>query len=178
MHTDSSASLTYFASLSASECTMTVLIPSSRQARWMRRAISPRLAMRTFLNIAKREFRRRIGRIPENRARASGWRARARIQDSGVPTHSSPPHASIYDHQRLAILDRLAIFHEYRFDDAVLVALDLGPQLHRLDDADGVARLDRVAHLDKVLGARRGRAVESAHHGRFDQDRESVVLRK
>src|SRR5690606_7438537 len=51
MQTDSSASFTYFASLSASECTTTVLIPSSRQARWIRRAISPRLAIRIFSNM-------------------------------------------------------------------------------------------------------------------------------
>ena len=51
MHTDSSASLTYFASVSASEWTTTVRMPSSRQARWMRSAISPRLAIRIFSNI-------------------------------------------------------------------------------------------------------------------------------
>src|SRR4051794_2485597 len=51
MHTDSSASITYLASASASECTATVLMPSSRQARWMRSAISPRLAMRIFSNM-------------------------------------------------------------------------------------------------------------------------------
>ena len=51
MHTDSSASLTYLASASASEWTTTVLMPISRQARWMRSAISPRLAMRIFSNI-------------------------------------------------------------------------------------------------------------------------------
>src|SRR6185503_11498339 len=50
MHTDSSASATYFASRSASECTTTVLMPSSRHARWMRSAISPRLAIRTLSN--------------------------------------------------------------------------------------------------------------------------------
>src|SRR5512145_2109144 len=52
MHTDSSASFTYFASVSASECTTTVLMPSSRQARWIRSAISPRLAIRIFSNMA------------------------------------------------------------------------------------------------------------------------------
>ena len=41
---------TYFASESASECTTTVLMPISRQARWMRSAISPRLAMSTLSN--------------------------------------------------------------------------------------------------------------------------------
>src|SRR5947207_5471466 len=50
MHTDSSASITYFASASASEWIATVLIPISRQARWMRRAISPRLAINIFSN--------------------------------------------------------------------------------------------------------------------------------
>src|SRR6476619_6109491 len=51
MQTDSSASFTYLASLSASECTTTVLMPISRQARWMRSAISPRLAIRIFSNM-------------------------------------------------------------------------------------------------------------------------------
>ena len=50
MQTDSSASRTYLASRSASECTITVLIPNSRHARWMRSAISPRLAIRIFSN--------------------------------------------------------------------------------------------------------------------------------
>src|SRR6187200_1117346 len=39
------------ASLSAVECTATVWMPISRQARWMRSAISPRLAIRTLSNI-------------------------------------------------------------------------------------------------------------------------------
>src|SRR3990170_4181259 len=50
MHTDSSASFTYFASVSAVECTTTVRMLISRQARWMRSAISPRLAIRIFSN--------------------------------------------------------------------------------------------------------------------------------
>src|SRR5687767_11239239 len=55
MQTDSSASFTYLASVSASECTTTVRMPSSRQARWMRSAISPRLAIRIFSNIGLRQ---------------------------------------------------------------------------------------------------------------------------
>src|SRR5436853_1754421 len=51
MQTDSSASLTYLASVSAVECTTTVRMPSSRQARWMRRAISPRFAIRILPNM-------------------------------------------------------------------------------------------------------------------------------
>src|SRR5258708_39391959 len=51
MQTLSSASRTCMALASAVECTATVLMPMSRQARWMRNAISPRLAIRTFSNI-------------------------------------------------------------------------------------------------------------------------------
>ena len=50
MHTLSSASRTCIACESAVEWTATVGIPSSRQARWMRKAISPRLAMRILPN--------------------------------------------------------------------------------------------------------------------------------
>ncbi len=52
MHTLSSANLTCSAFESAVECTATVAIPSSRQARITRSAISPRFAIRTFLNIS------------------------------------------------------------------------------------------------------------------------------
>src|SRR5688572_30678796 len=52
MQTASSANFTCSASLSAVECTATVCRPISRQARITRSAISPRLAIRTFLNMA------------------------------------------------------------------------------------------------------------------------------
>src|ERR1700742_5221464 len=51
MQTLSSARRTCIASASAVECTATVRMPISRQARWMRSAISPRLAIRTFSNM-------------------------------------------------------------------------------------------------------------------------------
>src|SRR5215475_2923547 len=54
MQTLSSARRTCMASASAVEWTATVRMPISRQARWMRSAISPRLAMRTFSNIVMR----------------------------------------------------------------------------------------------------------------------------
>src|SRR5687768_11843492 len=59
MHTASSAKRTCSAPASTSECTATVAIPSSRQARITRIAISPRLAIKTFLNIAAVPGRRR-----------------------------------------------------------------------------------------------------------------------
>ena len=49
MQTVSSARRTCIASASAVECTATVLMPISWQARWIRSAISPRLAIRSFL---------------------------------------------------------------------------------------------------------------------------------
>src|SRR3546814_2470228 len=53
MQTLSSARRTAMASASAVECTTTVEMPISRQARWMRSAISPRLAIRTFSNMGR-----------------------------------------------------------------------------------------------------------------------------
>src|SRR3569832_3034713 len=52
MHTLASAIRTCIAVESAVECTATVEMPISRQARMMRSAISPRLAMRTLSNIS------------------------------------------------------------------------------------------------------------------------------
>src|SRR5512145_446392 len=109
MQTDSSASFTYFASRSASEWTTTVRMPISRQARWMRSAISPRFAIRIFSNNPR----------------------------------------SLDDEQRLAVFHRLPVLRQDRLDDAVLVGLDLVHELHRLDDADGLAGLDGVADLDE-----------------------------
>src|SRR5688500_101813 len=63
MHTDSSASFTYFASASASEWTTTVLMPSSRHARWMRSAISPRLAIRIFSNTVSGQEHQRLAEL-------------------------------------------------------------------------------------------------------------------
>src|SRR5512144_2725016 len=51
MQIASSAKRTWSDSASAVECTATVESPSSLHARMTRRAISPRLAMRTFLNM-------------------------------------------------------------------------------------------------------------------------------
>src|SRR5579862_9314706 len=53
MHTVSSASRTFIALESAVECTATVLIPISWQARLILSAISPRLAISTFSNIGE-----------------------------------------------------------------------------------------------------------------------------
>src|ERR1044071_7346870 len=97
MHTDSSASFTYFASVSASEWTTTVRMPSSRQARWMRSAISPRLAIRIFSNI------------------------RGDLKGDGFVA----PYLSADDEQGLAVFDGLAVLHQDRLHHARGVDLDL-----------------------------------------------------
>src|SRR6185503_9969367 len=132
MHTDSSASFTYFASRSASECTTTVLMPISRQARWTRSATSPRLAIRIFSNI------------------------------------HAPGARSAEDEERLAVLHRLPVLDQDRLHHAIPVGFDLVEQLHGFDDAQRLARLDGLPDLDEDLGARGGRSIEGADHGRAD----------
>src|ERR1700734_79690 len=63
MQTVSSASSTCLVLKSAVECTATVLIPSSRQARRMRSAISPRLAITTFSIIALFDDEQRLAEL-------------------------------------------------------------------------------------------------------------------
>src|ERR1700756_3259808 len=63
MQTRSSASRTHMPLASASECTATVAMPISLQARCTRSAISPRLAMRIFSNIALLDDRERLAEL-------------------------------------------------------------------------------------------------------------------
>src|SRR6266540_6598704 len=93
-------------------------------------AISPRLAMRIFLNMA---------------------------DGSSRPYRKEP----------LAVLHRLAIFHIDVDDLAVILRVDLVHQLHRLDDAEHVALLDRRADVDEGGGARLRRPVERPDDRRF-----------
>src|SRR5215472_7349187 len=129
MQTDSSASRTYLASASASECTTTVLMPSSRQARSMRSAISPRLAIRTLSKSWPDGLLATVDSSEERRQPAE-------------PALSSADH-----HQRLAVLDRLTVLDQDRFHDARAIGLDLVHELHGLDDAERVAHLHLVANV-------------------------------
>src|SRR5258706_10605323 len=115
MHTDSSASITYFASASASEWIATVLMPTSRQVRWMRSAISPRLAIRIFSNISSRSRLR--------------WRGR-----------SGEGGGLFEDHHDLAVLDGSAVFDEDLRQASGARRADLIHHLHRLDDEQRLTR--------------------------------------
>src|SRR6266851_9670868 len=90
---------------------------------------------------------------------------------SGGAPWCIPPRipATLADHhQGFAVLDRLTVLDHDRLDYAILVGLDFVHQLHRLDDADGLSRLDRISYLDERLRAGGTRAVESADHRRLD----------
>src|SRR5512132_3101508 len=110
MQIDSSASRTCMAFASAVECTATERIPISRQARTMRSAISPRLAMRILWNT------------------------------SGSGDQIFVDHERVSDQQqRLAVLDGHAAGDEQPLDAAGPMRLDRVEHLHRLDEQHCVA---------------------------------------
>src|SRR6476619_4408497 len=102
MHTDSSASITYLASASASEWMATVLMPISRHARWMRRALSPRLAISIFSNTTLLDQEQRLPVLHQDRLDGAG---RVRL-DLVQQLHR------LDDAERLALGDRLPDLHE------------------------------------------------------------------
>src|SRR5438128_6643250 len=118
MQTSSSAYRTCSASRSASECTATVFSPISLQARMTRRAISPRLAMRTL----------EIMELPVAGAR---WPERSGYRQPGTGNcqRASHPHRK----QLFTVLDRLSILRKDPDDLAIGVAFDFVHQFHRFD---------------------------------------------
>src|SRR5512136_491024 len=133
MHTASSAKRTWRLPASASEYTATVLSPSSLHAHMTRSAISPRLAIRTFLNIA------------------SG--GGAAVAGSRGPDGE----------ERVPVLDRLPVLGVDLHNLARHLGLDLVHQLHGLDDAEHLSHFDPVADVDERRAVRVGRAVERPH---------------
>ena len=79
MQTLSSASRTCIASASAVECTATVAMPSSLQARSTRSAISPRLAIRILSNIAGTFEASSYSMIISGSPNSTGWPSSNRI---------------------------------------------------------------------------------------------------
>src|SRR5438093_10355974 len=132
MQMSSSANLTCRESASAVEYTATVWIPSSRQAQMMRRAISPRLAIRIFLNM-------------DRRAARSCRRALLDLEQRLPVLHRlAVRHQGLQD---LAVAVRLDLVHQlHRLDDADDLSL-----LHAIRDLDertasGGARAVEGAH--------------------------------
>src|SRR5256885_17145381 len=104
----------------------------------MRRAISPRLAIRIFSNMVFTEVFRDLCCWNGSRARA----------------YFPPIPVTLADHhQGFAVLDGLTVLDHDRLDHAVLVGLDLVHQLHPFDDAEGRSLLDRLSDLHDGLWA-------------------------
>src|SRR5471032_3411079 len=136
MQTLSSARRTCMASASAVECTATVGMPSSLQARSTRSAISPRLAIRILSN---------IGSIRP------------------TPRSLAP---SFDDDQRLAEFHRLAVLEQNLDHGAGARGRNLVHGFHRFYNQQRVAGFHQSADLDERLGAGLGRGIGGADHGR------------
>src|ERR671933_1094034 len=147
MHTSSSANRTCSDSRSASEYTATVSMPSSRQARMTRSAISPRLAMRTLRNIARYDAARaRALTVLEARP--------ARVARRGHALHAQRELARVAREEQRALVrdDALRIPAHDRLVEALHPVLDGAL-------ADEVGNVERILHVaDLVL-----------HGGRVDQ---------
>lgn len=74
----------------------------------------------------------------------------------GTPRHGLPVCGleRLNNHERLAVLNRLAIFHQDPRDPPGGIGFDLVHHLHRFDNADRITNAHLVALLDKgwVLG--------------------------
>ena len=77
-------------------------------------------------------------------------------------------HSLADDKQRLAKLDRLAVFDQDFLDDAGSVSIDFVQEFHRFDNAQGVALFDDRANFNECWRAWSGGAVEAADHRRFN----------
>src|SRR5450631_83051 len=99
-------------------------MPSSRQARWMRKAISPRLAIKTLSNNWPAVL---AGTFASHRRKSHAGRA--------TPEPGSQTHASTDDDKGLAVLDGLPVLDQDRLYHSRLIGLDLVHQLHCLDNA-------------------------------------------
>src|SRR6266404_1190962 len=136
MQTFSSAKRTCSASASTDECTATDLMPSSRQARITRSAISPRFAIRTFLYMGtlrgfpnppvlapRGEAALRSGLL--HAARRGGFPNPPVLASRGeAALRSRLLHALGEANQLLAVLDVLAVLDEELGHLAVGLGLD------------------------------------------------------
>src|SRR6266853_6595307 len=179
MQTLSSASRTCMASASAVEWTATVGMPRSLEARKMRSAISPRLAMRIFSNMAAiRPYRTPSPVVGEGWGGGSGNDA-TEVPHSTTPTPDPSPQgggekkevASLDNHQRLAEFHRLGVLEQDLGDRAGLGRGNLVERLHRFDDQQRIAGLDHGAHVAEWLGAGLGGPIGGADHRRGDDAR-------
>src|SRR5690349_8987686 len=112
MHTDSSAIATCLRLRSTVECTATVWMPSAWQARRMRSAISPRLAMTTLSSIVMASGNHEQRFVELDRLAAAREDRGDRAGDVGLDRVEHLHRLD--DRQRVAGLHRLSDLHERR----------------------------------------------------------------
>src|SRR5271154_5389372 len=113
-------------------------MPSSLQAVRIRNAISPRFAIRTFLNIMM-------------------------LGSNAVPVRSLLLFLARADaEERLAILDRATVLDENTHDLARHIRFDLIHQLHGFDDSEHSALVHIGTDLHEWIGAGTGRSVKGS----------------
>ena len=161
MHTLSSASRTCMASSSAVECTATVGMPSSLQARSTRSAISPRLAIRILSNIWRSTSRRlpHHSMIISGSPNSTGWPSSIRIWIT-VPARGDGN--LVHGLHRLDDEQRLAGAH-------LAADFDEGPRARLRRDIGGAdhGRGDHAGMLGRI-----GRSVvERGDRGGLDRQR-------
>src|SRR5215208_2659038 len=114
-------------------------MPSSLHARITRRAISPRLATKTFLNTGV-----------------------LRLLAAGTDLGGG---FGVNQEQRLAILDGLRALRQNFYDAPVDFRLNLVHELHGFHDTQDLSFFDQVTFLHIRVGVWRRRPIEGADDG-------------
>src|SRR5580658_8089779 len=136
----------------------TVRMPSSLHAQMTRRAISPRFAIRIFLNMKSASGSEKDSGSLAAVGRGQQTNKKARL---GAPPQRLPVSLlRPYGKQLLPVFNRLAVRPHLLYDFASHVRLNLVQQLHGLDNTQYLPGLNRVPHLDERRSARRGRFVQ------------------
>src|ERR1700730_11291492 len=168
MQTLSSASRTCMASASAVECTATVAMPSSLHALKMRKAISPRLAIRILSNIVAASsviLRSKLLRA----SKGDGVSANSKPSFEARAFALAPQDDGVWlfnNHQRLAEFDRLAVLDKNLRHRARARRWNLVHRLHRFDDQKRLPDRHLGADFDERFGAGFGGPIGGADHRR------------
>src|SRR5688572_17411815 len=138
----------------------------------MRSAISPRFAIRIFLNIRYTRYEPRrhgdeVKQIQNLRVLVSPW---------PVAVNEVTNSSWLDGKEALAVLHGVAVFHVRLDNLPVTFGIDLVHQLHRLDDTENLAFLDGLTYLDIRLGTRLCRPVEGSNDWRLHDSKIDVVI--
>src|SRR3984957_7157891 len=152
MQTLSSASRTCMASASAVECTATVAMPSSLQARSTRSAISPRLAMRILSNMG-------------SWMASSEWRMEE-VDCLRIGYWPLTIRPLFNNHQRFAEFDRLAVFDQNLRHGAGARRRNLVHGFHGFDEQKRLSHRHLASGFDERLGAGLRSPIGCADHRR------------